>query len=337
MKRELTNQELLDRYVHSVKTMLPPEKMEDIAAEIRSNLESLAEDRAAGLGRDLRPAEMSAMLKERGHPALVAIPYRDPRRRGLISPVLFPLYWFTVRAAFAVWVTIRVIIAVFVFQGDTPAGQILWTLGRDILLAAFFIASGLLWIFALWEYLEFKYRFSERWEPESLPPVPAPVRQPQPRPRPAREMIRGVAWLTFWAMALFVPELSWIWGGRGVFVPSDTLSAMRLPFLLLAIAGTCQNWLKFTRFAAAEWRRLLRIALIVTGWGMTYLLLRAGDVLVAGPNWDPTEAKPLATMTQMTAGVLVLVCVFGGLGVLQDLRFLLRRGARDRQTADSTS
>ncbi len=46
MKLELTNQELLDRYIQSVKTMLPPDKMEDIAAEIRSNLQSLVEDRA---------------------------------------------------------------------------------------------------------------------------------------------------------------------------------------------------------------------------------------------------------------------------------------------------
>ena len=45
MKRELTNQELLDRYIYSVKTMLPPDKMDDIAAEISSNLESLLEDR----------------------------------------------------------------------------------------------------------------------------------------------------------------------------------------------------------------------------------------------------------------------------------------------------
>jgi len=30
MKRELTNQELLDRYIHAVKMMLPREKMEDI-------------------------------------------------------------------------------------------------------------------------------------------------------------------------------------------------------------------------------------------------------------------------------------------------------------------
>ena len=82
MKRELTNQELLDRYVHSVKMLLPPDKVDDIAAEIRSNLESLVEDRAAELGRELRPEEMSAILKHHGHPMVVASRYRDPSRAG---------------------------------------------------------------------------------------------------------------------------------------------------------------------------------------------------------------------------------------------------------------
>ncbi len=82
MKRELTNQELLDRDLHSVKTLLPPDKMDDIAAEIRSNLESLAEDRAAELGRELRPEEMSAILKRHGHPMVVAEPVPRSARAG---------------------------------------------------------------------------------------------------------------------------------------------------------------------------------------------------------------------------------------------------------------
>ena len=50
MRRELTSQELLDRYIHAVKMMLPPDTMEDIAAEMRSNLESQVEDQAMALG-----------------------------------------------------------------------------------------------------------------------------------------------------------------------------------------------------------------------------------------------------------------------------------------------
>ena len=38
MKQELTNEDLLERYIFSVKMGLPPDKVDDIAAEIRSNL-----------------------------------------------------------------------------------------------------------------------------------------------------------------------------------------------------------------------------------------------------------------------------------------------------------
>ncbi len=249
MKRKLTNDELLDRYIHSLKTLLPPDRMDDIAAEIRSNLESVVEDQAMQLGREPGPEEMSAILKRYGHPVVVATRYRDQPGRGLISPELFPFYWFTVRAVFGMWVTVRVIIAVFQFQGSMTAGSILLRLGRDVVMAGFGIAAGVTLIFAVWEYLEFRFRYSQRWKPESLPPVPALVRKRQPRP--LVQIIGQVVWLIFWAMALFLPAMSWVWGGRGVFSPSDAVYAMRLPIWLLALAGISQEWLKF---------RLIRVA-----------------------------------------------------------------------------
>jgi hypothetical protein len=336
MKRELTNQELLDRYVHAIKMLLPPDKMDDIAAEISSNLQSLIEDEAMQLGRELRPAEVSALLKRHGHPMVVASRYRNQAQRGLISPELFPFYWFTLRAILTVWVVIRVIVAVFTLQGTATAGSVLLTLGRDIVLAAFIIPAGVTLLFAIWEYLEYKFRYSERWKPESLAPVPR-IGHPRSRQRPMVHISGGVVWLVFWAMALFMPALSWVWGGRGVFSPSDAVYAMRLPLWLLAAFGISQSWLTHTRFAAAEWRRFLRLAVVVAGLVLGLFLLLGGDLLVPGPNWNPTQAKSLATLNQMTAGILVLVCVGLGLSCLRELYGSLRRTGGPRQTADSTS
>jgi hypothetical protein len=330
MKRELTSQELLDRYIHSM--WLPA----DIAAEIRSNLESLAEDRATQLGRELSPGEMSAILKQHGHPMVVASRYRDPRGRGLISPELFPFYWFTLRAIFGVWVTIRVIVAVFTLQGTATAGAVLPRLGRDILLDGFYIAAGVTLLFAVWEYLEFKFRYSEKWKPESLPPVPQTPKPPK-QPRPITRILGQVVWLIFWAMALFLPGMWWVWGGRGVFSASEAVYAMRLPMWLLAFFGISQLWLNHTRFAEAKWRSFLRIAVSVAGIALAIFLLHGGDLLVAGPKWDPTQAKPLATLNQMVGGVLVLACVFWGLLCVLELRRFLRKSGRrlgrDHQTA----
>jgi len=326
MKRELTTQELLDRYIHALKMMLPP----DIAAEVKSDLESRAEDRSIELGRELRPSEMSAILKQRGHPLLVASRYRDQPGRGLISPLLFPFYWFTLRAFLAVWVTIRIIIAVFALQGTTPAGSVLWLLGRDILLAAFFIPAGITLLFAAYEYLEFKFRYSERWKPESLSPVPRPR-----RPSPLADIAGGAALLIFYGLALYSPWFSWVWGGRGVFSPSETLYAMRLPLWLLAFLWMSQSWLSHTRFAAAAWRRYLCDALIVAGIAFAIFLLRTGDLLVAGPRWNPSQSKSLATLNQMLSGTVLLVCIVSGLFCVHELRRFARR--RDLPAAHSTS
>jgi hypothetical protein len=334
MKRQLTNQELLDRYIHSLAMMLPPGKMEDIAAEIRSNLESQAEDRAAELGRELSLAEMSAILKQHGHPVVVAGRYRDRPGRALISPHLFPLYWLTLRAVFAGWVTIRVIIAVFTLQGTATAGSVLLLLGRDVLLAAFFIPAGVTLLFAAWEYLECKFRYSERWTPESLAPVAPPLRPPK-EPRPVVQITGSVVWLIFWTVALFVPQSFWIWGGRGVFSPSETVYAMRPALWLFALSWVSVSCLRYTRFVTAEGRRALRTAVIVAGAALALYMLRGGDLLVAGPKWDPTQAKPLATLNQMVAGIVVLACMFSGLLCVHEVRRFVRRLGSDRQMADS--
>jgi hypothetical protein len=79
------------------------------------------------------------------------------------------------------------------------------------------------------------------------------------------------------------------------------------------------------------------MALMVAGWVLVFVLLRGGDLLVAGPNWDHAQAKSLATLNQMTAGLIVLACILSGLRLVQELRCFRRRTGRrvgtDRQTA----
>jgi hypothetical protein len=335
MKRVLTNQELLDRYVHAVglMLMLPPGKTEDIAAEVRSNLESQMDDRARALGRELRPDEVSAMLKQFGHPATVALQYREQPGRGLIGPALFPFYWFTLRAILAVWVTIRVIVAVFTLQGSSPAVTVLLAFGRDVLLAALIIPAGVTLLFAVWEYLQFRFPYSKRWRPEDLAPVPAPGPHP-PKPRPALHVIGGIAWLIFLALALYSPWFFWVWGGRGVFSPSDALYTTRSALWLLVFFWISQSWLAHTRFAAAKWRKVLRSGLGIAGVALAIFLLATGDLLVAGPKWDPTHAKSLATLNQMIAGVLVLACIPAGLSCLRMVIRIIRRSSSHPRTAD---
>ena len=226
------------------------------------------------------------MLKQHGHPLKVAHQYREQPGRGLISPVLFPLYWFTLRAILVVWVTIRVIVVVFALQGTSPVAMIALDFGRDVLLAGIIIPAGVTLLFAVWEYLECKFRYSEngsrRLWVRSRPPCPRP-----PKHRPMVQIIGGIAWLIFWALALYSPWFFWVWGGRGIFSPSEALYATRFPLWLLAFFGISQSWLVYTRFAAGKQRQVLRIGVVGAGVALAIFLLQTGGSVGRGSELGP--------------------------------------------------
>src|SRR5215472_8645773 len=86
---------LLDRYLQAVRTYLPQSQQDDIVKELSENLRSQMEDEEASLGRPLNQEEVAGMLKKHGHPIVVAMRYRQSRY--LISPTLFPVYWFALK------------------------------------------------------------------------------------------------------------------------------------------------------------------------------------------------------------------------------------------------
>jgi hypothetical protein len=87
------------------------------------------------------------------------------------------------------------------------------------------------------------------------------------------QFIGQIAWLIFLALALYSPSFFWVWGGRGVFSPSDALYATRFALWFLAFVAISQSWLRYTRFAAARWRHALRIGLVVSGVALAIFLL----------------------------------------------------------------
>lgn len=82
--------ELIDRYMNAVAQALPESRRDEITRELRANildkLESIAEDQ----GREASDAEVSAVLKDLGHPQKVAASFLAGQQ--LVSTELFPLY-----------------------------------------------------------------------------------------------------------------------------------------------------------------------------------------------------------------------------------------------------
>ena len=55
--------DLIERYLHAVKSHLPLKQQEDVVAELADDLRSRIDDRESELGRPLDEAEVVAILK----------------------------------------------------------------------------------------------------------------------------------------------------------------------------------------------------------------------------------------------------------------------------------
>jgi hypothetical protein len=87
--------ELLDRYLRAVEFWLPNEERGDVIDELSDDLHSEIEEKRTAAGRAPSDDEIAAILKEHGHPMLVAGRYLP--QQYLIGPTLLPLYRFVLR------------------------------------------------------------------------------------------------------------------------------------------------------------------------------------------------------------------------------------------------
>ncbi len=96
---------LVDEYLRAVAALLPKDEREDIIAELQDMILNKIEGRESELGRPLTPDETEALLREVGHPLVVAARYRGGPQQ-VVGPALYP-YWF-----FLVKVSILILAAV---------------------------------------------------------------------------------------------------------------------------------------------------------------------------------------------------------------------------------
>ena len=308
---------MLDRYIYAVKILLPLNKRDDIAEEIRSNLLALIEDQEALLGRGLNPGELSAIVRQNGHPVLVAGHYRDAPIRSLIGPVLLPLYWFTLQAVLLLVVAINIIVAAFLLPKSPHPGATLLHLCSNLWLGGVSTVGWITVLFAVWERWQVKFR----WNPQSLPAIP----RRRAEPKPIVQIAVGTVALVLWAMALYSPRTILL-GGNDVFDLSPAWYAMRLPMLLLAAIGIARACLKLTRFASAEWLPLVRIGINISSVALLIFLLRAGDLLVPGTHYDAARfGVALGIVNQVVFWTLVGVSVLSALMCLHEFNRYVRR------------
>jgi hypothetical protein len=225
----MADMDMLEDYLRAVSRLLPKTQREDVIAELRDEILTRIEAKEAEQGRALTPDETEALLREIGHPIVVAARYRH-EPQNVVGPAFYPYWAFFVRLA----ILIEVFASALVFfthmlSGADPAqalGQALASgLGGILTLIGFATAAA--WVierkavridyldrwrvrdlrfldFALWDWSDLGDMMSG--PTKGAAPGPKPDRWPQPYPAPRRYGWRrsstghGVAAIVFGVM-----------------------------------------------------------------------------------------------------------------------------------------
>jgi hypothetical protein len=319
---------IVDRYLESVKNCLPAAQADDIIKELSENISSQIEDKEGELDRPLTEAEIEAILKQHGHPLVVASRYRQEQRsvsfgRQIIGPALFPFYIRVLKFNLGLTGIILLVIFAALYASGQPIGT--WPqIFLYQLLIQFTIVTLIFW--AMDRHFT---RFPDRWDPRKPyglhhPAFTISEEGPRiPRVKSASQLV-GLFVALFWLHAiqhsqflLFGPaaaflRLSPFW--NQLYVPINVL--LFLGILSSAISLLRPDWVRFHWFV----RILGSLGNLVVGY---FLITRGNPVVMANFGGTADAVRVAKIVNQaiyysiLFAGLIVLV------QLVKDVRRLL--------------
>jgi hypothetical protein len=303
--------ELIDRYLDAVRLLLPISQRADIVSELRDELLSRREEREAGLGRALTPQENEALLREFGHPVLVAGRYGA--RQYLIGPEVFAVYAFVLKIVLAcVWGGALISGLVMAAAESHSLAHALLTTFNIAWTGGFAAVGTVTVIFAVLERTPARQRLFADWRPRDLPRIGR-----RHRGDSWQEHVAGIVVLTLFVLwwigllPLWRPILPLKAGEVLVLAPAPVWQTVYWPILVLAGGLIGLHVMKLAR----RGRPLTLAADIAL---QAALVALAAWVLRAG-HWAMTSGVGLsqAALAQVDYGVnvgakvtlIVVICV----------------------------
>ena len=302
--------ELLDRYLQAVRLYLPRTQQDDILRELSEDIRSQADDKEAALGRPLNEDEEAALLRQYGHPILLAARYRP--QRPLIGPVILPFYWFAIKLALAITGFFWGLGVLGLIGSNRPVAEIMQS-PLGFLHAALPAVGWVTFMFVAAEFLMVRFRLSDRlnrwtdsWDPRSLPKV---KRQRQiTRSESIKGLIIDAGLGIWWLAALQYPYL--LWGSLPMkFAP--VWQELYVPMVVLILVGIAQRCINLAR---PDWTWLpsaTRLVTTIGGLAIAYRLVGARELVVGVGNlagYDKVIAIVNGSVL-VTLGISIAVCV----------------------------
>ena len=296
--------DLIDRYLNAVAAQLPQDERADITAELRDLILSRFEAKEEDLGRALTEDEQEVILREIGHPLVVAARYRKGPD-SLVGPELFPYWMFGVKAglmvlgvAHVLGLVIRIVSGTDNFGQDIAQafhsffGAGLTLIGAATLAAAIFEHQGIrpAWM-TQWRVKDlgaFGLADPAAWGASMTGRETTPVAKASWMPKPRAKAWPGGEYLfSFLAAGMFV--LWWIGvlhfpglvslelrGEDAVVSGAPIWSILFGPILLYAFAQMAIDLASLVRPYAVRARAAAQIVVAGAGLWLTLVIFEAG-------------------------------------------------------------
>jgi hypothetical protein len=314
--------ELLDRYLNFIRMLLPRSKRQDIINELSEDLRAQIAEQEAELGRPLSEAEIEVILKQCGHPLLVAGRYQS--EQALIGQPFYPLYVFALKLV--QWVLFPFLLVVGVVTSMFHAHLATALVGSvgSAVAGAFYTVGLVTVVFIVLERLQVKLTFLQDWKVRDLPKVPV-VADPQIISRSSSfGGFAGLFALILWWLGIIsFPQLPHVHFLKtvpdGFFWPVLLLLAAEM---VLHLVNLFLPWWTRKRAVfrlALDVCSLVLLAAVATTW--PWFAIQADVGLAAGVGPSAHDVASLEQVVNLSLAIslgIMLVCYVPRM--LQDLR-----------------
>lgn len=313
--------DLIDRYLTAIRWNLPGAKADDIIAELRDVIASRIEDREEMLGRPLTRDETSDLLRDFGHPLIVAGRYGS--QQHLIGPEIFPFYFFALKIVTALCAAIIVVTAAAQIIFSPAAGAQALSQGMHDAWWVLLGNAGLVTLaFAAIERTGWLNTYLARWKPEQLPDLSDLRIKPKKAWEGAFEVVAGIAFLLWWAGLIHIP--SFYSSAPGLRIdPAPVWTVYYWPIFALIAARLAENLIQWLR---PRWRlasAVLGVGVAIAGVALLTQIYKAGEWVTVVSTGAP--ASQVADIQQsLNLALSIALVVVGVVWVLQALGALWR-------------
>ncbi len=330
--------QIVDRYLKSVKTCLPAAQADDIIKELSENIYAQIEDKESELKRSLTEAEVEAILKQHGHPLLVASRYRQEQRnvsfgRQIIGPALFPFYIRVLKFNLGLTSVVVLVIFAALFVGGQPVGSIVQIFSFQLLIQ-FAIVTSIFWLVD--QHLT---KFPDRWDPRKSygvhhPALTAREDGPRiPRTKSISELIALVVAL-LWIRAVQHSQFL-IFGPAAAFLHlSPAWNQLYLPINVLIVLGIINAGITLIRPDWVRFHWLMCILGSVANLVIAYILITRGNPLVVASSGGTPNAQRVAQIVNQS----IYYCIWLAVVILvvqlaKEVRWLISSQLMDTQAS----